>query len=211
MATAEPEAGPSTSHELRITSHGKITQWVAFALEHFKAHEDRPLVLHTLPIQRDREPQQMAEGDVQGETEGGKKEKTERLHPAMATIPRLVSVTEIIKREYLKTLDVKQAEGGVFSGLHQYNEIGSLEDAGLDERAGDEEQERMASLARALQGRNHLKMKKTAFMRVTLSRTELPGLVLRGATHQPPGTRKLSRSTRARLRKRAAAVGTKDE
>lgn len=63
-------------------------------------------------------------------------------------------MVEIIKREYLKTLDPALAEAGSLSGLHQYNEIGDLEEAGHVERMGDEEQERIEALALALQGRN---------------------------------------------------------
>ena len=76
------------------------------------------------------------------------------MHPSMSTIPRLVSVVEIIKREYLKTADAKLAEAGLVSGLHQYNEITSLEAEGLVTAAEDEEQGRLEAVARALQGKN---------------------------------------------------------
>jgi hypothetical protein len=39
---------------------------------------------------------------------------------AQSTIPRLISVVEILKREYLKTLNVS---AGQLTGLHQYNEL----------------------------------------------------------------------------------------
>ena len=35
------EAGSSTAHEIRITNHGKMTNWVTFALEHFKVRLTR--------------------------------------------------------------------------------------------------------------------------------------------------------------------------
>ena len=76
------------------------------------------------------------------------------MHASMATIPRLVSVVEIIKREYLKTLDATLAGAGLLSGLHQYNEITSLEAEGLVTAAEDEEQGRLEAVARALQGKN---------------------------------------------------------
>ncbi|KAI0636159.1 hypothetical protein C8Q77DRAFT_1051699 [Trametes polyzona] len=204
------EAGPSGAHEIRITNHGKIASWVTFALEHLNKHEDKPLVFHTLPAAKGKAPAPAEEVAVAGpDGESGKEKKREGLHPSMSTIPRLISVVEIIKREYLKTLDPSLAEAGRLSGLHQYNEIGDLEDAGFAERTGDEEQERIESLARALQGRNHAKQKRIAFMRVTLSRREIPQLVGKGATYQPPAVRKLSRSARARLKSknRAAAEG----
>ena len=42
---------------------------------------------------------------------------------------RLISVVEIIKREYLKILETTHSTR--LHGLHQYNEIGTLEDLGL--------------------------------------------------------------------------------
>ena len=121
------------------------------------------------------------------------------MDPSMTTIPRLVSVVEIIKREYMKAMDAGLAEGGVLNGLHQYNEIGSLEEEGLLGGAEGAEEQRQEAIARALQGRKQcvfvfpprraiaeerdsLKEKRTAFMRVTLSRKEVPGLAGRGAT-----------------------------
>ncbi|KAI0324676.1 hypothetical protein GY45DRAFT_1313462 [Cubamyces sp. BRFM 1775] len=205
------EAGPSTAHEIRITTHGKMTNWVTYALEHLKKYEERPLVLHTLPAAQGKGKCPEAQADTGTEADGAppaapkpkpNAKKTEGLHPSMATIPRLVSVVEIIKREYLKTLDPGLAERGSLSGLHQYNEIGDIVEAGYVEREVDAEEERLESLAQALQGRNHVRQKKIAFMRVTLSRKAIPELVGRGATYQEPSIRKLSRSARARLKKK---------
>ena len=50
-------------------------------------------------------------------------------YSSASMVPRLVSVVEIIKREYLKILETKHSTR--FLGLHQYNEIGTLEDLGL--------------------------------------------------------------------------------
>ncbi|TFK86710.1 hypothetical protein K466DRAFT_587010 [Polyporus arcularius HHB13444] len=177
---------------MRITNHGKINGWVSFALDHLQKHEDRPLVLHTLPASKGK-----ARASVQ---DAVAEEKTSKgLHPSMATIPRLVSVVEIIKREYLKTMDPALAEAGSLSGLHQYNEVGDLADAGAE----NAEEGRLESLARALQGRNHVQQKKMAFMRVTLSRKPLPALAASGATYQSPAVRRLSKTARARLKNRA--------
>ncbi|KAI0654683.1 hypothetical protein C8Q70DRAFT_1026408 [Cubamyces menziesii] len=203
------EAGPSTAHEIRITTHGKMTNWVTFALEHFKKYEERPLVLHTLPAAKGKSPETQADGeadrgpDAGGGSAGSKgKAKKEGLHPSMATIPRLVSVVEIIKREYLKTLDPGLAERGSLSGLHQYNEIGDIVEAGHVEQEADAEEERLESLAQALQGRNHVRQKKIAFMRVTLCRKAIPELTGRGATcvcsHSSTGMRVLRERTDTR-------------
>lgn len=104
-ATSGEEA--STPNSIRITRHGKFRDWVKKALDFFEvrfaAHfetlyptlaqnqPDRPLVLYSSPA------------DV-----------------STSTIPRLVSVVEIIKREYLKGRDVST---GDVSGLHQYNQL----------------------------------------------------------------------------------------
>ncbi|KAI0353808.1 hypothetical protein OH77DRAFT_1360056, partial [Trametes cingulata] len=202
---ADKQAGPSTRHEVRITNHGKIANWVSFALDHLQKYEDRPLVLHTLPAAKGKAhaaEEQTSTEDRPAPARTNAERRPERLHPSLATIPRLVSVVEIIKREYLKTLDPGLAEAGNLSGLHQYNEVGDLADAGYIEQTEDEEQARLESLALALQGRKHLKQKKIAFMRVTLCRREIPQLIAKGATYQPPALRKLSKSARARLKKK---------
>ncbi|PIL32170.1 hypothetical protein GSI_05415 [Ganoderma sinense ZZ0214-1] len=209
MSPTNHDGMPSPAHEIRITSHGKIKNWVTFALEHFQNHEDIPLVLHTFPAST-KGKGSVPNGDSGSETQNdgppvdsaAKGAKPNRLHPSMATIPRLVSVVEIIKREYLKTLDPALAQAGSLSGLHQYNEVRDLEVQGFLEDTVDEEQLRIESLAHALQGRNHLKQKKVAFMRVSLCRKEAPELVRKGITYQQPAVRKLSKSTRARLKKK---------
>ncbi|KAI0788076.1 hypothetical protein C8Q74DRAFT_1255600 [Fomes fomentarius] len=198
------EAGPSAPHEIRITNHGKINHWVTVALEYLQKYEDGRLMLHTLPGGKGKGPgcEQSEERVAEAATEtarAGKNGKPERMHPCMSTIPRLVSVVEIIKREYLKTLDATEAEGGTLSGLHQYNEIGELEEGG---KAGNEEEGRLESLARALQGRNHVQQKKIAFMRITLCRKKLPELPGKAATYQAPSVRRLKKSARLRLKNR---------
>jgi hypothetical protein len=44
-------------------------------------------------------------------------------------VPRLISVVEIIKREYMKKLELEHSSS--LLGLHQYNEIGTLEELGI--------------------------------------------------------------------------------
>ena len=78
----------------------------------------------------------------------------------MALTPRLVSVVEIIKREYVKMLDPALAENGALKGLHQYNELGELdvhEDSPHTDGETDldrVERERKERLAEMLQGTN---------------------------------------------------------
>ncbi len=77
------------------------------------------------------------------------------MHPSLSLIPRLISVVEIIKREYVKKLDPLLAEKGCLSGLHQYNELGTLDSFG-EETEDDQvrEERRLDSLASALKGTN---------------------------------------------------------
>lgn len=51
--------------------------------------------------------------------------KQKKIESCTASVPRLLSVVEIITREYRAELAVGEL------GLHQYNELGTLEDLGL--------------------------------------------------------------------------------
>ena len=103
------------------------------------------MTLHTLPH---------TEKTVSHDGEQNKDIKPHQMHTSTTLIPRLISVAEIIKREYVKKLDSTLAEKGCLSGLHQYNELGTLEER--DEGAGKvlSEEDRHRLLANALQGRN---------------------------------------------------------
>lgn len=57
---------------------------------------------------------------------------------------------EIIKREYIKELDKKRSPRLV--GLHQYNEIGSLEESFMSGETTEEQ--RAQRIAMALEGKN---------------------------------------------------------
>ncbi|EGN99036.1 hypothetical protein SERLA73DRAFT_181813 [Serpula lacrymans var. lacrymans S7.3] len=96
--------------------------------------------------------------------------------PGSLVMPRLITVVEIIKREYMKILDISSS----LSGLHQYNRLGYVEDA---ERGDDEE-------------------RLQPYMKITLSRRALPGSADQSVTYQTPAMRRLSRTTKARMRKR---------
>lgn len=168
-----------------------MKSWVSFALDHLERN-DKPVVLHTLPL-------------VQTTNET---EKTQgALSNATTVIPRLVSVVEIIKREYLKSLELKQSTR--LTGLHQYNELGCLEDLEAEDNRMEQdtpqaanEEARVQNIVQALGGENHVRQKQTPFMRITLSTQSLPELKERGATYQPPLIRKLSKSAKARAKKR---------
>jgi hypothetical protein len=137
-------------------------------LEFFQENPDKPLTLHTSPA------------DV-----------------AQSTIPRLISIVEILKREYLKTLDVW---AGLQTGLHQYNEL-QWEQRGEIAAEGED---RATTIERALEGKKHPKLTLAPYMKVTLCRKALPGMhEKKEATYQTPQTRRLSKTTKARLKKKA--------
>ncbi|KAL6307495.1 hypothetical protein BKA93DRAFT_815859 [Sparassis latifolia] len=200
-------AGPPDS--IRITDHGKIHAWVDSALQHFQNNPDKPLTFHTLPAAKKADSGRSAQAAAtDGELSPSSDAKKERMPTSLSTIPRLISVVEIIKREYLKTLDLALADQGKLSGLHQYNQVGELQKAIATDAPGNPEEDRLNALALALQGKRHLRQHKVAFMKITLSREVLPDLVAQGLTYQPPDLRQLSRSARARLRKRQKKAGS---
>ena len=82
-----------------------------------------------------------------------KKETGSGLSASTTAIPRLITVVEIIKREYLTAMNAKRSPQLV--GLFQYNEMGSLEDKVEDEKEEEGEEsaaERMKMIAEALAG-----------------------------------------------------------
>lgn len=64
-------------------------------------------------------------------------------------IPRLISVAEIIKREYIKLL--QEQRSARLYGLHQYNQLGVLEDLS-PAPADDEETDRVKMITSMLNG-----------------------------------------------------------
>ncbi len=113
-------------------------------------------------------------------------------------VPRLVSVVEIIKREYIKTLELSHSTR--LLGLHQYNQVGSLEELGMAPVISDsigEGEQRAENLIKALDGKkcvcsflwsthvsqsSSIKHVQTPYMKITLSLVELPELKDKGAT-----------------------------
>ena len=80
------------------------------------------MILHTLPSE--------VEPASQPSHETGKLSiKQQTASNASLTVPRLISVAEIIKREYVNNLQEKRSSR--MRGLYQYNEIGTLEQLGV--------------------------------------------------------------------------------
>jgi hypothetical protein len=91
------------------------------------------------------------EAQLRQENDTTVKDKKRGLSPSTLTIPRLITVAEIIKREYLLAMDAKLMPDLV--GLYQYNEIGCIEN-GVENEAGEESAEdRMKMLAEVLEGK----------------------------------------------------------
>ncbi|KAI9462163.1 hypothetical protein F5148DRAFT_235009 [Russula earlei] len=211
----EPPLG-FASHEMRITQSGKIHAWVEFALKFFEENEEKALVLHTLPAAArgksgDIERTEVTAGDgnkAQDEpprqgTDAVNKDKGGISTASTITIPRLISVVEIIKREYLAAMNAKRTPDLV--GLYQYNEMGSLEGAVENEREEDAEErggDRTTMIMEALAGTENVRTTRTPYMKVTLCRKELVGMKDRGATAQAPLKRQMSKSAKGRLKKR---------
>ncbi|KAH7922500.1 hypothetical protein BV22DRAFT_990737, partial [Leucogyrophana mollusca] len=177
---------------IRITKQGKMRNWVKHALNFFQVwghlccdiyrlHEfwqDNPGKLLTL---------QTSSSDV-----------------TTSALPRLISVVEIIKREYLKNLVLSTSN---LSGLHQYNRLL------CEERLEDHGEDRADALPMALEGRNqcvvdawddmmHPKQSFAPCLKITLSVKPLPGKLEKGMTYQSPEMRRLSKTAKARIRKK---------
>ncbi|EPS96728.1 hypothetical protein FOMPIDRAFT_1107769, partial [Fomitopsis schrenkii] len=190
---------------IRVTNHGKLHAWVEFALQFLENNPDRPLTFHTMPPARIEHPTEDATeppSEAQPNETPPASSKKPRIHTSTTTIPRLISVVEIVKREYLKALDPALALSGNLSGLHQYNQIGELEQPDEPQGSLSAEEQRQRDISQALSGKRYLRQHKIAYMKVTLSRKELPDLVPAGATYQQPEVRALSKSARTRLKRR---------
>jgi len=88
-----------------------------------------------------------SEPESKSKVEGGR-----GLDNATATVPRLVTVAEIIKREYLELLKVSRSARLV--GLYQYNEIGVLDSCVEPEDAAEKEKRRSEAIINAMNGKS---------------------------------------------------------
>ncbi|KAG0146776.1 hypothetical protein CROQUDRAFT_656965 [Cronartium quercuum f. sp. fusiforme G11] len=121
MTNVSPINSPDDGfHCLRITPNTKISGCVSIALTHLKKVDSIPLCLHTLPSSS-------ATAESVEKTIAASKR-----NPSNNSVGRLISIVEIIKREFESehfsgsTTD-KSITNTLKAGLHQYNQIGSLE------------------------------------------------------------------------------------
>ena len=84
-------------------------------------------------------------------------EKKQRLSPVTDIVPRLISIVEIVKREWVTLMLAQKKEGKIDSeaevGLHQWNEVGCLEDLKGDVEEEQTEADRAEALLLALEGK----------------------------------------------------------
>lgn len=124
-----------------------------------QTNDDRPLVFHTLPAKNEAtktpevpvQESQHASDDIEMSTSPVNNEKGSKISPSTATIPRLLTVVEIVKKEYIKVLEA--GNSSVLLGLHQYNELGILESSEPPVEA-EQAQARADALLLALEGKN---------------------------------------------------------
>ncbi|KAF8627883.1 hypothetical protein AX15_004199 [Amanita polypyramis BW_CC] len=219
MSTTGTETSQQAAHHVRITTNGKIKSYVSFALKWFDENEDTPIVFHTLPHaflappeKRERNEPAANENDTKQRASATTTQQPPSTKSVTSMVPRLISVIEIIKREFLRNLAIHHSPR--LAGLHQYTEIGCLEDlqkpdveAPLppgDKQDGSEGlDERAMEVVEALSGKNHVKKRRTPYMKVTLSLNSIPALEQQGASYQRPTIRHISKSAKSRAKKRA--------
>lgn len=187
----EPPVENKAIHEVRITDHTKIKQYVTFCLNYLKENPGATLVLHTLP-----HGSQPREEDAGEEPPATKKRK---LAAPIDNIPRLISVAEIIKREFARAVASKEAGDGNPHGtlLHQYNVVDCL----------PQPEENRDEILDALQGKNYPKRNAIPYMKIYLTTQEQKELEDAGATHQEPlSPPQKTKSAKARERKKQGKI-----
>ena len=143
--------------------------------------------------------------------------KQKKLLQCTTAVGRMLSIVEIVQREFLASREVGEY------GLHQYNQLSTLEEEG---RAPATEQ--MDPLEAALRGKkqcvhfrrvicllltpNSTKINVTPFMRIYLSRQSLPELTEKGYTYQgEPVIKRKSRAAKAHDRSKRRAIARENQ
>ena len=116
-----------------------------------KDNPGRPLAFHTLPHRVNGRSKNEQEHDLIEDDGKGKPKKG--ISSCVANIPRLISIVEIIKREFLKS----QKEDAKTVELFQYNDLGASETASLAQFTAtplNDEALRLRAVESALDGQN---------------------------------------------------------
>ncbi|TYJ53442.1 hypothetical protein B9479_005939 [Cryptococcus floricola] len=177
-------------HKIRVTSAGKGGNYAQFGLQWMLDVPDVPIVYHTLP------PPPSTSSSSKGPGSSSSKptpKANNGLLPVTTTIPKLVTVVERVKREYIESLlsgrgkkvdkkgkgkgkGTKKEEGEekevTGRGLWQYTETGNWTPEPVIGEGEDQE----AALRRVLGGASRPKMKHHPYMSITLSTKPLPEL-----------------------------------
>ncbi|KDQ15847.1 hypothetical protein BOTBODRAFT_173518 [Botryobasidium botryosum FD-172 SS1] len=196
---------------MRITGHAKLRALVTFGLTFLQEKPGQPLVLHTLPAEKSSVSEKTSGTDVVAPITGHEQDdapppaKKQRLSPSTESIPRLVSVAEIIKREFsvIMAEKRKKSANNETVELHQWNEVGCLEDLQGSDKPAETEADRAEALLLALEGKKFLKQQRTPYMKITLCTQLIQSMDRAGVTYQaPPPPPKPSKAALARARTR---------
>ncbi|WVN88148.1 uncharacterized protein L203_103349 [Cryptococcus depauperatus CBS 7841] len=161
-------------HHMRITSGGSISSYVSFALSFLRSNNGVPLVLHTLPTRPSAEEKGKVKVKEKVRQEADQPSKANPkpkgvLSACTSTIPKLISVVEIIKREYILELRKNQKAGGkTRNNVIQQKGIWQYTESGLCKIAPHEEESKEEALIRVLGGNSKPKMRHHPYLSITL-------------------------------------------
>ncbi|WVQ77224.1 hypothetical protein IAR50_006907 [Cryptococcus sp. DSM 104548] len=161
-------------HKIRVTSAGKGGNYAQFGLQWLLDVPDVPIMYHTLPPSSSSSSSHPEGSSVSKPTPKAK----DGLLPVTTTIPKLVTVVERVKREYIESLKAGRGEKqdktgkgkGRDKGLWQYTETGNW----TPEPVVGEGEDAEAALRRVLGGASRPKMKHHPYMSIILSTKPLP-------------------------------------
>ncbi|KAG8908334.1 hypothetical protein FRB99_007260 [Tulasnella sp. 403] len=190
-------------HLLRVGSGSKMKALVKWSIQFLLDNPRRPLTLHTLS------PAESA-FVASGMSRHNRDVVTSK---NVSLTARLISIVEIIKREYPKALRAQTKQSDPIKvldivTLYQYNEVKCFED--VESQGGTaavEPVSREEEIMSAFKGKKHLPVKRTPYMRITLCGRPLPMYEAKGATPQVSNSR-LTKIQRVRAAKRAAKKQT---
>ncbi|KAG0666935.1 hypothetical protein C6P46_003645 [Rhodotorula mucilaginosa] len=114
---------------LRVASHTDMTAAVKFSLENLATASKRPLVLHTLPPPPPPPPSSSSSPEPEPSTSAAQI-SSKQVETAVDAIPKLVSILEIIKREFPSCSGTSGgAKPNDLPPLHQYTRLTTFETA----------------------------------------------------------------------------------
>ncbi|KAJ9094074.1 hypothetical protein QFC21_006175 [Naganishia friedmannii] len=131
--TCAPTSVPTAPVSIRITPSGKLYTYVRHALDSLTDHPDQQVEIHTrLSVNTTLPPIKVVSTSATSTFTSNTTVTHSGLLPCTTTIPRLITVLEIIKREYLRL------HAGKGKGLWQYNKLGNY--SGKEVEAWEEQQ-----------------------------------------------------------------------